>query len=316
LTESRALIIFLSVLLYIMFITGAVMVFFDRIQFIYNRLIMMRRLKSRKREYRKEGSLEKRLRLALNAVLCRSLPPRLFISAVFTFFLTIFIISIKTLTLMTAFTVSLITASLPCLLIWIRLQEIRRKGSYEGEALIAEFLRQYRMTNYNVYETLQRLIGIKDDIKYTGKLLFNLLIKLRETGNSRKIKKAADDFALSVNSNWSRMLAHNIYIAADKGTNVSLSVEDILIQLREARFMAEERKRLNNESVRMTYFMVPITYIATVVMAVRFLDLPFGRFVHNQFLTPGGLILILLIFFLFIVNIGLISLVTNQRFDY
>ena len=55
----------------------------------------------------------------------------------------------------------------------------------------------------------------------------------------------------------SLMLAHDIYLAATKGTNIALAVEDILIQLREARTRAEERKRLNSEAIRMTFYMVP-----------------------------------------------------------
>jgi len=39
------------------------------------------------------------------------------------------------------------------------------------------------------------------------------------------------------------MLASNIYQSSKSGINVSLSMEDILIQLREARQLKEERKR-------------------------------------------------------------------------
>jgi len=112
------------------------------------------------------------------------------------------------------------------------------------------------------------------------------------------------------------MLAHDIYLAAAKGTNIALAVEDILIQLREARTVAEERKRLNSEAIRMIFYMVPLIYCVTVLMAIRYLDVPVVKLIQNQFHTPEGLILFLFILFMFVGNIALIQLVINQRFDY
>ena len=112
------------------------------------------------------------------------------------------------------------------------------------------------------------------------------------------------------------MLGNNIQLAAIKGMDISNALEDILIQLRAAAVQAEERKRLNAEAVRMTIFMVPFMYLATIFMSVKYLDLSFGDFIKNQFHTSQGFMLLLLTIFLFLINLMLIEIINNQSFDY
>jgi len=306
-------IIFINAFLYLLIIAGFIILFFDSIRIVYYKLILRGRLRANTAN---KGKLELTLAKALHTSLGKRVSPGGFIASLTIIFTTFFLISIKTLSLVSSLIISSLVGSLPCLLIWIRLEAIRRRGSHEGEILVSEFLRQYRLTNYNVYETLERIVEAKIDIKNTRRLIYKLLIDLRSTGNPKRIKEATEDFAYAIQTNWSNMLAHNIYIAASKGTNVTLAIEDILIQLREARAMVEERKRLNNEATRMTYFMVPLVYIATAFMAVKYLDLPLKRFLYNQLYTQEGFVILILIIFFFVANIALLSLVINQRFDY
>ncbi|NLP29850.1 MAG: hypothetical protein GX363_01825 [Clostridiales bacterium] len=306
-------IIFINAFLYLLIIAGFIILFFDSIRIVYYKLILRGRLRANTAN---KGKLELTLAKALHTSLGKRVSPGAFIASLTIIFTTFFLISIKTLSLVSSLIISSLVGSLPCLLIWIRLEAIRRRGSHEGEILVSEFLRQYRLTNYNVYETLERIVEAKIDIKNTRRLIYKLLIDLRSTGNPKRIKEATEDFAYAIQTNWSNMLAHNIYIAASKGTNVTLAIEDILIQLREARAMVEERKRLNNEATRMTYFMVPLVYIATAFMAVKYLDLPLKRFLYNQLYTQEGFVILILIIFFFVANIALLSLVINQRFDY
>ena len=95
-----------------------------------------------------------------------------------------------------------------------------------------------------------------------------------------------------------------------------LAIEDILIQLRDAKTASEERRRLNSEAVRMTFFMVPSIYLITLIMALTYLDVPISRYIKNQLGTSEGVLMFYFILFLFVVNIALLQLVTNRRFDY
>ncbi len=51
-------------------------------------------------------------------------------------------------------------------------------------------------------------------------------------------------------------------------------------------------------------------------MSVKYLDLSFSKFLKNQFYTEQGFLLILLMIFLFLINLALIEVINNQRFDY
>lgn len=80
--------------------------------------------------------------------------------------------------------------------------------------------------------------------------------------------------------------------------------------------MAEERKRLNSEALRIVIFLVPLLYFGTMIMSFYYLDIPFTQIVRNQLYTSQGFLLLLLIIFLFLVNLIIIEIVNNQRFDY
>jgi hypothetical protein len=86
--------------------------------------------------------------------------------------------------------------------------------------------------------------------------------------------------------------------------------------LREARTLAEERKRINGESARMTAYLTPGLYIGSVFIAVSVMGLPFGRFLHNQFFTAQGFALFTTGLFLFLLNRVLLETLTNRKLDF
>jgi len=154
------------------------------------------------------------------------------------------------------------------------------------------------------------------ETKVTNRLMMKLLLELRGTGNPGEIEKACDRFAHAVNTSWGKMLAYNIGLAAESGINVSSAVEDILIQLREARTLVEERKRLNAEAARMVVYLVPLLYFATILMSLQVIGMSLKEFFLNQFFSDQGFTLFLAILFMLLMNIVLIETVNNQRFDY
>lgn len=314
--QVKTMIMVITLGIYFILGTGTCLLLADFIRSTLERIRMIWRLQARRREKQPESEVERRMRQSLLTAFGHAVSPAGFLIFIAALFLSVFYMGSRSVGILTALILSAVTASLPCLLLWIRVNSIRRRGSHEGERLVSEFLREYRINNFNVYETMEKVIQSPAEIKITRKLLSKLLYNLRDTGNPVKMKEATDAFAYGLRTNWSVMLAHDIYVAAVKGTNISLAVEDILIQLREARTMAEERKRLNSEAARMTFYMVPLIYCITILMAIRYLDVPVGKLIQNQFHTTEGLILFLFILFLFVGNIALIQSVINQRFDY
>jgi hypothetical protein len=196
------------------------------------------------------------------------------------------------------------------------LENNRKKSSSEGESLIISILTQYRINNLNIFETLNAVVSYGNDLPISKKIVFRLLMSIRNTGSEERIIQATKVFAYSINTNWSRMLGNNIQIAAIRGIDISNALEDVLFQLRIAKSQLEERKRLNAESVRMTAIMVPLLYLLTVYMSLKYLDLSFIDYFKNQFQTSQGLTLFLLSLLLLLINQMLIELITNQSFDY
>jgi Flp pilus assembly protein TadB len=299
-----------------MFFLGVWVIYSDKLRSCWAKIRMHNRLKARRKALKPETLPEKHLRKVLAISMKKPISPKTFIRYTLSLFLLVFLAGIQTTAVPSSFLMAVLAASIPYLMLRVRVETIRRKSSYEGEKLLSEFLCQYRITGFNIYGTIEQVILVSEGTRITGKLLFKLLLELRSTGDPQAIKEATERFAYGINTNWSRMLANCIRISAESGINVTLALEDIQIQLREARLLLEERKRLNSESARMVVFLAPIMYLGTVVMSVRYLGIPVGKLLKNQFYTEEGFLLILLILFLFLINLALIEIINNQRFDY
>ena len=312
---SEIIILSVTMMLYLIFAFGAFLLFADFIYSLIEKARMLRRLRTRENDMR-GGEAERWLHRFLLTATGRRIATPVFVSLILIIFISVFLAGYRTTGLVTSFLLASSSALLPFLLLWMRICGIRRRGSHEAERLVSGFLREYRISKFNVYEAIEKVVIKPEGIKITAKLLSKLLYNLRSTGDPAFIKKATEEFAYSIRTNWSLMLAHDICMAAVKGTNISLAAEDILIQLREARTMVEERKRLNSEAAKMTFYMVPLIYLTTLFMAIKYLDITPERLIQNQFGTKEGIILFFFIAFFFIVNMALIQLVINQRFDY
>ena len=298
------------------FACGSLFLVGEDIQEAWDRIRVMRRLAARKREFQSLQPWARCYQQAISSSFGDRIRPFHFSCFAAVLFLVVIAIGSSSMGSGRVILVAGMISALPFLLLMIRFSSKRARASFEGEVLISELLRQYRMSNYNIFETLECIVAGTAELKETRGFLYQLLVSIRATGDTSTMKKAVDLFGYAIDTNWSRMVAHNIYIAAAKGTNVSLALEDILLQLREARVLVEERKRMNNEAVRMTYFMVPLLYLMTAVLSIKYLGVSTADYLSNQFGTKEGLILFLLIIFLFFLNVGLLAIVMDRKFDY
>ncbi|MCL1894982.1 MAG: hypothetical protein FWG03_00390 [Clostridiales bacterium] len=231
-------------------------------------------------------------------------------------FFTVFIASAKTIAPAPAFFSGAAFAGLPYLYLRVRLERLRRAGSFEGEKLVSAFLTSYLISGGNIYETIERTIASCPHLKITPGLLSSLLLGLRRTADPALVRAETDAFAYGVGTSWAAMLAYAIRTGALKGTDMTPVIEDILSQLKEARALAEERRRINGESVRMTAFLTPGLYIGSVFVAVAVMGLPVGRFLYNQFFTAQGFALFTAGLFLFLLNRVLLEVLTNRKLDF
>lgn len=214
------------------------------------------------------------------------------------------------------FMTPLLIASFPYGVLLLRLRMIRVKGSYEGEALVSELLNQYKINYYNMSESIDRAVKYLDKSPHTGKLLLKLSLQLKEYRNDEELQRILTEFTFGVDTEWIRMLSNNIYNAISDGTNVCIGLEDILKELRESKAVLEENKRINQESYSIVSVFVPLGYLATVGLAVKYFDFTITKFLNYQFLTATGIKFFLMIVILSIASFVLLNVFTKQKFDF
>jgi hypothetical protein len=204
----------------------------------------------------------------------------------------------------------------PFLLLRVKLERERSHASFEAEQLVVSIVNKYRICHFNIEEAMEAVIQDVVDLPLTRKMLFRLLIKVRTTKNKEEIRDATAIFAYGIGTNWARVLANNIFQAEANGMNVVVSMEDILSQLREARVLAEERKRSNLESVILVKLFCPGAYLFFAYLAIEKFDLGLTGYLYNQFMTRQGLILFFYFMMLFFTGYLLLELVQNKKFDF
>lgn len=298
------------------FLLGMFLIYHDELYAMVQKWRARSRLKGARRRHRKEDAICLHLDQMLQVTLGVKLRGIYFLWFCGFICFGITLVGMRSMPVTTAFLMGFLIATLPYLILRIKLEVIRRKSSFEGEVFIGNFLSAYRIANFNLYKAMETIGKEKSKTKNCTELIAKMLLELRNTANLEEIQKASEKFAFAIHTNWSRMFAYNLSIAAGDGTNISLALEDILIQLREAKAVSEERKRLNSEAARMVIFLIPILYAATIIMNMRYIGLSVGTFIHNQFFTAQGFMLLLVILFLFLINLVLVEVVNNQRFDY
>lgn len=204
----------------------------------------------------------------------------------------------------------------PFILLRVKLEKERSHASFEGEQLVVSVLNKYRISHFNMEEAIEAVMEAVTELPLTRKMLFQLLIRMRTTKSREEMRDATGIFAYSIGTNWAKMLANNIFQAQSKGMNVVVSLEDILSQLREARVLAEERKRNNLESVILVKLFCPGAYLLLAYFAINTFDLGLTGFLYNQFLTRQGLVLFFYFLLLFFTGYLLLELVQNKKFDF
>lgn len=207
-------------------------------------------------------------------------------------------------------------AAMPVMAVFLRLESERTKSSAEALSFVTELYRQYRISKCNIYAAMEAAASSSGDFPVCRRHLHSLLMRLRGSGDAADIKAYADSFAFALGTVWGRMLSVCIRMAALNGTDISAGLADMIEQLKAANARAEERKRMNGESLRMTLFLVPLLYAATLLLSVFYLDVSPMRLLGNQFATAEGLLFFMLIAFLSLLNTVILRAVANTRIDY
>lgn len=305
----------IDVILRALFLLSALLILSVPAERILRVVRMRNRLRERKRIDRGKTVWERKLDEALLIVFGRNMTSGIFFLFDFTVFATAVGIAFRTLSAPVALLAGIVFAGLPWVFLFVRLEDKRRKGSREGITLVTELLRRYRITGKNIPLAIEETVSVPE-LAVTGKLLYRLLLHLRAAKGGDSIRKATDDFAYGLGTNWGRVFAYNIAIAAETGRDIGPALEDILVQLRDAEKLAEERKRMNGETARIVTLFLPLLYPSSLLMMRRAMDMPWEKILKNQFGTSQGVLILLATVVLWALNALMLSLVTGKRFDF
>lgn len=297
-------------------LSGIVLMFSRDFKIIFMSIKMNRRLKTRLAQNRTPDFLTKHLRLLMRTVTGGRLTDRHLLAASLVIFAAVSAAGIRSCSLGTAVLCGLLIGFMPYVLCRIRLESIRHKASFEGEAFVSLLLTKYRIASLNMQQALELAAADEKMPRLCRKLLVPIILTTHVTGDKDKIKEAFKGFAFAVNTNWGRMTAYNMTNSFISGMDVTDAIEDIIVQLREAKTISEERKRMNSEAGNLVMIMAPLSYIVSLVLAVKYVGVDVRMLFHNQFFTSQGFAFFVFIVFMFFINIALLKIVENKRFDY
>lgn len=303
---------YISTGIYFVFLLGVVLLEADNIAVLFKR----RRLRHRLIKGGVEGKLSSWCSALLSGAFGKSMDGAWLIVLEIILFGFSFVIAFRSFKFFMALMIALLITAFPLLLLYSRLRTMQDRGSKEAVSLITEFYRQYRMNDLNVFTAIERTIECNGNYPICKKQLSILLIRLRDAAGRKSVRDHCRRFGFALGSTWGKMLSSCIEIAVLDGTDISAALEDITDQIKINKTQLEERKRLNGEAMRMTLFLVPLLYIATVYASVKYLGIGLSKFLHNQFFTTEGLMFFLVSVILFFVNMILLNLINNGKGDF
>ncbi|MBA7694659.1 hypothetical protein ES703_103272 [subsurface metagenome] len=211
---------------------------------------------------------------------------------------------------------SMLAGFLPYIFLRFRLKSLQLQGSYEAVKLLSELTNMYKISSFNMSSAIDKTIGTIKDSPLSKKALFHLSLKVKEYKGKEELQSAIDDFVAAFDTEWATLLGMNIFESILNGTNVSVSLDDILSNLKQVKSSIEKDKRANYEAFTMVKFVIPVVYILSVFTAVKFFGFTIGRFFYYQFNTGLGIKLFITIVVLMVFSFCAMFVLSKPKFDY
>jgi len=211
---------------------------------------------------------------------------------------------------------SMLAGFLPYIFLRFRLKSLQLQGSYEAVNLISELTNMYKISSFNMSSAIDKTIGNIKDSPLSKKALFHLSLNVKEYKGKEELQSTIDDFVAAFDTEWATLLGMNIFESILNGTNVSVSLDDILSNLKQVKSSIEKDKRANYEAFTMVKFVIPVVYILSVFTAVKFFGFTIGRFFYYQFNTGLGIKLFITIIVLMVFSFCVMFVLSKPKFDY
>lgn len=204
---------------------------------------------------------------------------------------------------------------IPYFILQLRLYSIRVESSYEGEFFITELINQYKLNHLNMIEAIDATVIHLKDSPRTRKLLFTLSIRIKSYQDIGELEVILTDFTYGIDTQWSRMVANNLLLSIEEGFEVTSGLIDIQQELKRAKSAYEKSSRNTTEGFAIVKVLIPLLYVFTIFLSVKYFNFTIDKFMYYQIGTPGGMKLLMLNLLLYLFNVMLMILFQRRRFD-
>ena len=211
---------------------------------------------------------------------------------------------------------SILVGFLPYIYLRFRLKSIQLLGSYEAENLLSELTNMYKISDFNMVSAIDKTIDTIKNSPLSKKALFILSLKIKEYRSKEELQSAIDFFVAMFGTEWAALLGMSIFESILNGNNVSVSLNDILSNLKQIKDSIEKDKRANYEAFTMVKFVLPIIYVLSVFVCVKYFGFTLGKFFHYQFYTGLGIKFLITIIVLSIISFWSMYLLSKPKFDF
>ena len=304
---------FVSFMIYVTYFTGLILILRNVLAYIKGRITLKRRLMSMKNKG--SGPVISRLDSMVFMATGKEGKGGILGSSCIFLFAAAFLYSSISFGFFFSLIIALLAASVPLISLVSIIQNQRSRSSREGQAFVSELHRQYLICGKNILSALEKTFENGEDFPVCRRQAYLLLLRMRSAGNKKAVKNACSDFAVSIGRIWAKNVGAAVF-SAYEGFDISEALTDIMGRLDLAKADSEEKKRLNGEAKRMTVFLVPAMYAATLLMAVTILDIDLGQLLRKQFSDRTALLLFFVIALMFFVNCMLLSVMNGSSADY
>ncbi|MFO7928781.1 MAG: hypothetical protein R6U35_03855 [Candidatus Humimicrobiaceae bacterium] len=212
--------------------------------------------------------------------------------------------------------ISVFLGFLPYIYLRFRFKSIQLAGSYEAENLLSELTNMYKISDFNMLSAIDKTIANIKRSPFSKKALFILSLKIKDYQSREELRSAIDFFVATFGTEWATLLGMSIFESVASGNDVSASLDEILSNLKEIKASIEKDKRANYEAFNMVKFVVPITYVLTVFVSVRYFGLTLGQFFYYQIYTGLGIKFFIAIIILSVISFWSMHILSKPKFDF
>lgn len=206
-------------------------------------------------------------------------------------------------------------ALVPYGILLARLHGRRVTRSKEGDILVQELLNNYKINGFNIKEAVEITSAELDKAPGAKRLLLQLAKGLQKAVTKEEVEYHLAAFRYGIDTAWGSALSTNIFFAYLYGIRVDSALEDLLTSMIRSRQVVEHGKRENNEARLILKYLAPVSFLLTVVLAIRYFDFTLVKFMKYQFGTALGMQWFLIMVMMYIGSLLLSVFLSREKMD-